>query len=162
MFGGDNLFGKEERMDWKKMEMATESTGGVLPCLSFLGNEPVEHHEKIMKFLEKMSGGNSHLLRYLLYEFQCDVMLLRDAKMVMRQWQLFQVMWDHPNFNEVAVKFQQEDRFIMNPPEVEEGVSQCPRCRSRRTYSFTKQTRRSDESATVFVRCSECSHSFRL
>ncbi|NDF99366.1 MAG: transcription factor S, partial [Chitinophagia bacterium] len=36
------------------------------------------------------------------------------------------------------------------------------RCHSKRTFSFSKQTRRSDESSTVFVRCAMCHHTYRM
>lgn len=57
---------------------------------------------------------------------------------------------------------EEEDEFIIHPPTVDEGVNQCRRCKSFRTFSFTKQTRSSDEAATVFVSCTECGFKFRM
>ena len=39
--------------------------------------------------------------------------------------------------------------------EIEEGVMECTKCGSKKTYSYTKQTRGGDEATTVFAICSE-------
>ena len=70
--------------------------------------------------------------------------------------------FDHVIFNDIKHKINENDDFISNPPQVEEGVIECSRCKSKRTISFSKQTRSGDEACTVFVRCAECNHQFRM
>jgi len=69
--------------------------------------------------------------------------------------------WNHPSFQNFRDLEAETNYFLTHPPEVEEGVIECRRCHSKKTFSFSKQTRRADESATVFVRCSQCSLTFR-
>ena len=68
----------------------------------------------------------------------------------------------HTRFEYIRRIFEEEENFLCHPPDIDEGVIACSRCGSNKTYSFTKQVRRADESATVFVRCSKCRHSFRI
>lgn len=41
-------------------------------------------------------------------------------------------------------------------PQVEEGMFQCSKCKSKKIFTMSKQTRSGDEAITVFARCSEC------
>jgi DNA-directed RNA polymerase subunit M/transcription elongation factor TFIIS len=68
----------------------------------------------------------------------------------------------HTRFEYISRIFEEEENFLCNPPDIDEGVIACSKCGSNKTYSFTKQVRRADESATVFVTCSKCRHSFRI
>jgi DNA-directed RNA polymerase subunit M/transcription elongation factor TFIIS len=63
------------------------------------------------------------------------------------------VLWDHPAFSQIKKKLDEQDDFIMNPIEVEEGVLECKKCGSKRVHSYTKQTRSADEPATTFAEC---------
>jgi transcription factor S len=44
-------------------------------------------------------------------------------------------------------------------PEVE---MKCPKCKNKKAYFWTQQTRSSDESETKFYKCTECGHSWRV
>lgn len=68
----------------------------------------------------------------------------------------------HSEFDIIRQEIEEEENFIMCPPVIDEGVIECRRCKSRRTFSFNKQTRSSDEAVTVFVRCVNCGHQFRM
>lgn len=70
--------------------------------------------------------------------------------------------YHHTYFNDIKQENYEEENFIMNPPLIEEGVIECNRCKSKKTFSFNKQTRSSDEAVTVFVRCVNCGHQFRM
>ncbi len=104
----------------------------------------------------------AEIFTYLLYELYTDYVYCYHWPAVIQQWQKKEFLWNHPNLAEIRHQFEERDAFLENPPEVEEGVLQCQKCGSRKTHSFSKQTRAADESTTVFVRCSQCSHSFRL
>ena len=51
---------------------------------------------------------------------------------------------------------EENDNFIMNPFVVEEGVLTCSKCGGNRTYSYSKQTRSSDEPMSTFAQCMNC------
>lgn len=38
----------------------------------------------------------------------------------------------------------------------------CPKCKNKKAYFWTQQTRSSDESETKFYRCTECGYSWRV
>lgn len=132
--------------------------------------EQPESRQKIIEYLWKITlqqaknfdVSQKTFFFYLLYEFMTDWDYCRCVPSLIQQWKGKNFFWDHPNLTDLNYDIQEQDNFILAPPEIEEGVLECQRCHSRKTFSFSKQTRRSDESATVFVRCSQCQHSFRL
>lgn len=109
-----------------------------------------------------MREGDPDTARFLLYEFVMDYRYHENLQTITEQLAHRQILWEHPNLKQVRQHFYEQDNFIENPPMIDEGVIECIRCRSKRTFSFSKQTRRGDESTTVFVRCSECSKTFRI
>jgi DNA-directed RNA polymerase subunit M/transcription elongation factor TFIIS len=68
--------------------------------------------------------------------------------------------WNHPVYSEYKQKLEEEDQFLMNPFEIEEGVLEC-KCGSKRTISFQRQTRSADEGSTTFAQCVECGTKWR-
>jgi DNA-directed RNA polymerase subunit M/transcription elongation factor TFIIS len=68
------------------------------------------------------------------------------------------VLWNHANFADILFKQREQDEFIVNPFEVEEGVLKCPKCSNMRTFSYSKQTRSADEPMTTFAQCMGCKH----
>jgi DNA-directed RNA polymerase subunit M/transcription elongation factor TFIIS len=63
--------------------------------------------------------------------------------------------WEHKSFNEVTIKLKEQEDFIENPFEVEEGVIEC-RCGSKRVYSYSRQQRSCDEPSTTYAECVAC------
>lgn len=56
-------------------------------------------------------------------------------------------------------KFKTEEDLYLNLLEnstLEDGMFECTKCKSRKIFTTSKQTRRSDEATTVFATCSEC------
>ena len=58
-------------------------------------------------------------------------------------------------FKPVRDTLDEQQSFIENPFEVDEGVMEC-KCGSRKTISFSKQIRSGDEGTTVFAKCVDC------
>lgn len=54
------------------------------------------------------------------------------------------------------VKEEEEYLNLLECPEVEEGMFQCSRCKSKKVFTMSKQTRSGDEATTVFAKCSQC------
>lgn len=64
--------------------------------------------------------------------------------------------WEHETYADEKAKQDEQDDFIENPFEIEEGVIEC-KCGSKRVFSYSKQTRSADEPMTTYAECVECS-----
>lgn len=64
-------------------------------------------------------------------------------------------------YGEHARAESETDAFLVSEIEVEEGALACPRCKSGKTFSYTKQVRSADEGTSVFARCYGCQHKWR-
>ena len=65
------------------------------------------------------------------------------------------VGWNHPTFTHIKNVIDEHDEFLINPFELEEGVTTC-KCGSKRVFTFQKQTRGCDEPMTTFAKCVKC------
>ncbi len=72
-----------------------------------------------------------------------------------------QISWDHFSYNEMADNIAEQNNFIRNPFEVEEGVFQCKQCGSKRVYSYARQDRSCDEGTSVYAECVACKAQWR-
>lgn len=71
------------------------------------------------------------------------------------------VGWSHPSFKTMSDRIDEQNDFIENPFEVEEGVFQCKICGSRRVFSYTRQDRSCDEGTSVYAQCVACKIKWR-
>jgi DNA-directed RNA polymerase subunit M/transcription elongation factor TFIIS len=114
---------------------------------------------KIMlkEYLEKISV-DENVQKFLLFEVFCH----DGIKNIREMFKEKQFLFFHKEFAEIHHLVKEQEEFLTNPVQVEDGVIECHRCKSQKTFSYAKQTRASDEGTTVFVTCSECKHQFRL
>jgi len=80
-------------------------------------------------------------------------MKLRDILSLIKNGRL---SWDSPEFDDCKFTLDEYDEFLENPFEIEDGVLECNKCGSKRTFSYTKQTRAGDEATSVFSQCAKC------
>ena len=120
-----------------------------------------DNTDRLLTFLRSFSNDEKEV-EYMVYEIVTEYLFTNNIQQVMEQIKKKELFWNHPNFYTIKKDFQEEDDFIQNPPLVEEGVIECTKCHSKRTFSFSKQTRRADESATVFIRCSNCNYMYKI
>ena len=66
--------------------------------------------------------------------------------------------FNHFSFDKFRQKEKEQDDYIINPFEAEEGVVQCVKCKSRKVYSVSRQTRAADEPMTTVSVCTICKH----
>lgn len=66
------------------------------------------------------------------------------------------------DFADIIKIKQEEDDFMLNPMLVEEGVNVCYKCGSKKTVSYSKQTRSADEGTTVFCMCVNCGNKWKM
>jgi DNA-directed RNA polymerase subunit M/transcription elongation factor TFIIS len=69
--------------------------------------------------------------------------------------------WQNPCFDKISTKITEFDDYLAKPFDIADGVVECPKCGSTKTWSVQKQTRASDEPMTTFSRCAACGHNWR-
>tara|TARA_Y100001970_G_C14124169_1_gene797991 strand:+ start:426 stop:830 length:405 start_codon:yes stop_codon:yes gene_type:complete len=97
-----------------------------------------------------------------LYEVVIDLSKKIDLKSILSKIKNNQYAWKHNNFLNIQNEIKEHDNFILCPFEVDEGVLECNKCGSKKTFSYSKQTRSGDESTTVFATCVICKSSWKI
>ena len=118
----------------------------------------IENQKKIMIYLETITKEKEEQ-KCILYE---TISNSTKTNHFFERMKTKQFLFDHSKYNDIRHNLEEQQRFIDNPPVMEDGVIECYKCKSKKTYSYAKQTRASDEGTSVFVRCAECQHQFRL
>lgn len=129
-----------------------------------------KNRSDIFGFIEKKCFDDSWMtscdkrdyLLYIIYEIHTEWNVIPKLDELFEWIKSNPFGYNHESYQTYRHILKEEDDFIENPPSVDEGVNQCLKCKSFRTFSFTKQTRSSDEAATVFVRCTECGFKFKI
>jgi DNA-directed RNA polymerase subunit M/transcription elongation factor TFIIS len=91
----------------------------------------------------------------VIYQTIGDVLNGTDLKTIVKNIKNEMVGWKHPYYTQIKNIIDEHDEFIVNPFEVEEGVTTC-RCGSERVFTYQKQTRGADEPMTTFAKCVKC------
>lgn len=89
-----------------------------------------------------------------IYQIYGDLSKNKKAHLILDQIKKYN--WDHETYADEKAKQDEQDDFIENPFEIEEGVIEC-KCGSKRVFSYSKQTRSADEPMTTYAECVECS-----
>lgn len=66
------------------------------------------------------------------------------------------ILWNQRCYNDTMSRLRERNEFLKVPFEVEEGVLQCKKCNSKKTYSYQKQVRSSDEAMSTYSQCMNC------
>lgn len=75
---------------------------------------------------------------------------------ILEQLKNKRIGWNHVGFEDWKYLLEEQDNFIENPFEVEEGALECKKCGSKKVFYYQKQCRGSDESSTTFATCVKC------
>ena len=110
------------------------------------------------KALQLSEDGNETIYKNIVYDVVLAIKNGQSLKQTLSSIKEGKVEWQHPEFNDIIFKQKEQDDFIVNPFEVEEGVLTCPKCTKSRTFSYSKQTRSADEPMTTFATCMNCKH----
>lgn len=126
----------------------------LLPLL----NNNEKRAAQLEKLIQKECAGSTDDFNSILFEVALALRRGSTCDECMSLIKTKQVLWQNPNFSEILFKQREQDEFIVNPFEVEEGVLKCPKCSNMRTFSYSKQTRSADEPMTTFAQCMTCKH----
>ena len=96
------------------------------------------------------------------YEICVDLKNSVTQKDVLDKLKNKKYMWNDKTFQPIKNALEEKENFIVCPFEVAEGALQCNKCGSKKTFSYSKQTRSGDESTTVFATCVECRASWKI
>lgn len=117
----------------------------------------------IYKQAVKLAKDNfEDLYTWILYQVVGLLLLdINNMKATLKMVKKGKVGWTSPTYDGITERLQEHDDFIVMPFEVVEGVVECPKCGSTKTWSVQRQTRGADEPMTTFSRCAKCSHNWR-
>lgn len=108
-------------------------------------------YEKTSKMPE---AENSY--KEVIYQILSDICQHVSIKQIYRNIKNGNIKWKHKCFNDMARRISEQNEFIENPFEVEEGVHTCRKCGSKRVFSYNRQVRGGDEGTGVFCECAAC------
>jgi DNA-directed RNA polymerase subunit M/transcription elongation factor TFIIS len=98
-------------------------------------------------------NGKNYLLN--MYEIINEINSGNKLNTILKDIKNNKLDWKCNYLKEYIYEEEEQDNFIVNPFEVEEGVLEC-KCGSKRVYSYAKQTRGGDESTSTFAECMGC------
>ena len=90
-----------------------------------------------------------------MYQVVGDILKKKKLNDIVTQLDQGNLGWNHASFDFPRMQIEEQDDFIQNPFQVEEGVIDC-RCGSKRVLSYSKQSRSADEPMTTYAQCVEC------
>ena len=117
-----------------------------------------EKNSKIFEeYIHNYSSDDEEIYKTYLYDV-CGLLLKfpKETKKIAKDVKFGNFMWKSFIYKNITEKIQEYDDYIVNPFEVVEGVLECQRCHSLKTWSVQKQIRSSDEPMTTFSMCVNC------
>ena len=94
--------------------------------------------------------------KHNIYQTCLDILNKQKLSDILNNIQNKNIYWNNPCFENIRNKVAEQNDFIVNPFNVEEGALKCQKCNSKRVLSYSRQVRSSDESTSVFAHCIGC------
>lgn len=113
-----------------------------------------------IKIIEKtvcqVCKNNNEEYEKIMYQVCGDILSDIPLKKIMSNLNSESIGWSNPIFSDIKRRLDEHDEFIVNPFEVAEGVTQCSKCGSKKTYTYPMQCRSSDEPTSTIAQCMNC------
>ena len=116
--------------------------------------------KNITIFSKVLSKLDEEIVQQVIYELCVDLKSKKSIKECYKKLISNKYIYGANEFEEYRIKQQEQDEFLTTPIEVEEGVLEC-HCGSKKTVSFTLQTRSGDEGTDVWARCVVCNTTWK-
>jgi DNA-directed RNA polymerase subunit M/transcription elongation factor TFIIS len=113
------------------------------------------------KYIFEISEEDEKSYKKILYETIQDISNGNKIQDILSNIKNKNVLWKHKSLETFIKEEEEQDEFIINPFQVEEGMIEC-RCGSKRVYSYSKQCRSGDEGITSFHQCLKCKSKWSL
>lgn len=117
-------------------------------------------NEKNISIIEKTiynhTGDNEDEYKRIVYQVISDIMGKMSIKKIYRNIKQGNIGWKHHSYQLLRTIIKEQNDFIENPFEVEEGIHTCKKCGSKRVFSYNRQVRGGDEGTGVFCECFAC------
>lgn len=114
-------------------------------------------NKNITSFLLNNKESKEKILYEVLYLLSNNS--LKEVNQIIKEGRL---SWNSDKWKPEKKNQDEKDEFITNPFQVEEGVMECHKCGSKKTYHYQKQIRASDEGMTTFCFCMSCDNKWRI
>jgi DNA-directed RNA polymerase subunit M/transcription elongation factor TFIIS len=110
--------------------------------------------KKLMKHNEKYED----IYIKNLYQVILDIKFPGDKKLVdiYNNINTGKLHFNHESLQDNIYEEQEANSFLIKPFEIEEGICQCINCGSKKVYTYSKQSRSSDEPTSTFAECVKC------
>lgn len=138
------------------MEMRQKGKSTLSLCIKKEKNRNIVEKHILTMCLQKKCTCIEESYKQLIISVYMRLKNGEDLKSILKDIKNGLVLWDNPDMDTYRHKLEEQDDFLENPFEIEDGVIECNKCGSKRTYSYTKQTRSGDEATTVFSVCAQC------
>jgi DNA-directed RNA polymerase subunit M/transcription elongation factor TFIIS len=121
-------------------------------------NEKIDWLEKVFLAMKKMSfDENEEWLKCQIIEDLGYLPTKEEAKIYIKNIvNKKKLGFEHSNFSDMNKRQREQDDYVLNPFQAEEGVVECKKCGSLKVYSVSVLTRAADEPMTTVSFCTIC------
>ena len=141
------------------MELPIYRNNGIL-ALSYVLKKKTNIEIIERSIFNNIEDNNIEEYRRKIYQVVGDIINGVSLRSIIDNIGVGNIGWKHRMFTDIEFLLQEQDGFIMKPFEVAEGILNCTKCGSNRTFSHSKQVRSCDEGTSVFATCVVCKNSW--
>ena len=123
----------------------------------FNTEEQKKSFSTLLPLLEKRFSKLKNQTKYV-YQVIGDILQGKPTEEIKKNIMTKKIGWKHPNYNNIQNLINEHDEYMLHPFDVADGVIQCPRCKSMKTFSNQLQCRSGDEMMTTFSKCVICNY----
>lgn len=137
--------------------MSIDRQKGIQALSSALKSE--KNCQMFEKIIYNFCIEDKSVVKYNWYIYQVLGLLLKDIqnmKSHFKDLKSGKIGWNSTTYDSVRSKIIEHDEYLVKPFDVVEGVAQCGKCGSKKTWSIAKQMRSGDEGTSTISRCVEC------